>query len=143
MSAPAFFKKEIGGLRPVGEIAKEVMRKLKLGATVQVEVRRPRNLMHHKKFWALMQLVSDNLDNVPADTLCQVVKLRTGYVDVVRTKRGEVQIPRSISFASMDQAEFEAFYDKAVAFICSDILPGIGKDDLLAEVESVIEGRAA
>lgn len=139
----ALFRKDAQSLRPASRDAEDLLAKIKLGQDVIVEVKRPRNLQHHRKFWALMQLVADNLEGTPADTLAEVVKLRTGHVDVVKTKRGIVEIPKSISFAAMDQTAFEQFYDRAVAFILSDILPGLNKADLEREVEDVIAGRAA
>jgi hypothetical protein len=61
------------------------------------------------------------------------LKLNIGYFDLV-TIPGEVPTQicklRSISFAKMDEASSRQFFDKAVAFIVADLLPGIDKADL-------------
>jgi hypothetical protein len=142
MSIPLFFRRDLASLRAACPAAEEAMRKVGMGQIVEVEIKRPRNLLHHRKWWALLQIVADNMTGVTAEQLNQVIKIRTGHVDVIKTKKGIIELPKSISFAAMDQTAFEAFFDKAVAFICSEIIPNLGRDELLAEVESILAGRA-
>lgn len=137
----ATFKKSGGALKPADPTAEAVLDKIKLGQLVAVDVRRPRNLAHHRKYWALLQVVVDNLDQpLTVDALHDLVKLRTGHVTPVRTKRGIVEIPGSISFAAMDQTAFENFYDRAVAFLAAEVIPGVGKETLAAEVNAILDG---
>lgn len=141
MAAPLLFRKDLGSLRPGNAQAEEWLAKQPLGALIQVEAKRPRNVAFNAKFWAMLTIIADNVEGLTPELLCEVVKLRTGHVDVVKTKRGIVEIPRSISFAAMSEDDFSAFYDRAIAFILSDILPGLNKDDLNREIEAVMGGR--
>lgn len=141
LAAPLLFRKDLGSLRPGNAQAEEWLTRQPLGVLIQVEAKKRRNVAFNAKFWAMLTIIADNVEGLTPELLCEVVKLRTGHVDVVKTKRGVVEIPRSISFAAMSENDFSAFYDRAVAFILSDILPGLNKDELNAEVLRVMEGR--
>ena len=106
-----------------------------------VDIVRARNLSHHRKWWALMSLIADNLPGVSAETVCDVIKVGIGHVHTVKTKRGLVSIPKSIFFSAIDQGEFDRFYDSAVRYIASDVLPGVSSADLEREVLSMIGGQ--
>ena len=43
-------------------------------------------------------------------------------------------VPKSISFASMDQTAFEIFYNATLDYICAKIIPGMVPEELQAEV---------
>ena len=137
----AVFRKGLRGLEPVDSAAAESIATLPVGGMVMVEVTRARNIRHHRKWWALMSLIADNLPGVSAETVCDMIKIGVGHVHAVKTKRGMVSIPKSISFAAMDQAEFDRFYDHAVHYIASDVLPGVSSADLEREVLSMIGGQ--
>lgn len=52
---------------------------------------------------------------------------------------GEVLlIPESISFANMDQDEFDAFWQRVVKVVCEEILPGVTEADIEAEILSCV-----
>ncbi len=135
------FRKGLRWLEPADDTGKAAIASLRHGELVMVEVRRARNIRHHRKWWALMSLIADNLAGVTAETVCDVIKIGVGHVHAVKTKRGMVSIPKSISFAAMDQAEFDRFYDHAVHYIASDVLPGVSSADLEREVLSMIGGQ--
>lgn len=138
----AVFRKELGGLRPVNSQADDILAKLKLGDVAAVEVRKPRNLGHHRLYWALCSLVAENMDgDYSAEVVSDVLKIRTGHVTVVKTRKGEVFIPKSISFAAMDQFAFNEFFDRALKVVVSDILPRLDSDTLRAEVGAIVGGR--
>lgn len=142
MSAPALFRKELGGLRPIGDAANEVLRRIKLGDTVQCDVRKPRNLKHLAKYWVLLKLIADNMPGtVTPEMLHTVIKIRLGYVDLVRTKSGDVAVPQSYSITSMSQADFEVAYEKVVGFICAEIIPTLNREALISEVNSLLDGH--
>lgn len=138
----AFFRKDLAGLRPVNSIAEDKLKKLKLGDVVAVDVRKPRCLSHHRLYWALCQLVAENMDgHYDAEVVSDVIKIRAGHVLPVKTAKGEVFLPKSISFAAMDQLQFNEFFDRALRVVVSDILPGLDSDTLRAEVESILGGK--
>lgn len=138
------FRRTLTSLVPADEEAEELLRKIKVGSLVTVDVKRGRNLQHHRKFMALLRLVWKNQDHFNSvDEILGVFKHRIGHVDVVQTKYGEVRLPKSISFANMDQTEFESLYDRAVQFLITEVIPGLDKDDLKREVEDILLGRGA
>jgi hypothetical protein len=60
-----------------------------------------------------------------------------GYFTSTINDRGEREIEyQSISFASMEQHEFEAFFEECVDLVVYHYLAGIDRDDLLAELEN-------
>lgn len=60
----------------------------------------------------------------------------------VETDR-EIEVPRSVAFDRMDEAEFAAFCDRAVRIIVTELLPGLAEDDLRREIDEMIGVRAA
>jgi hypothetical protein len=134
----AIFRKELGCLRPVDDTGEALLRKLKLGSEVTVEIKRPRNLKHLRKFWALMQLLYENQEHyASADEICTVFKFRIGHTKKIKTRDGIVEEPLSISFPAMDQEGFDQFYDRAIDFAVKEILPGMKEGTLRAEVEEL------
>lgn len=108
---------------------------------IAVEIKQPRNIIFHAKFMAMLRIVLDNQDHYKSiDDLLDVCKLRVGHFKTIRTKIGDVQIPKSISFGSMDEAEFGDFYGRAVEWVATEVIPGMKAQDLNAEVESRLLG---
>ncbi|WP_418460417.1 DUF1367 family protein [Brucella intermedia] len=85
------------------------------GELVKVEIKQFRNVSRHRAYWAMVQEVVDGYGlNYSADRLHEIIKLETGVVDLVRLPDGlKVQLPGSISFDKMSEAEFQAFFKKA------------------------------
>ena len=136
-----WFYKRLSSLVPADEAAKEAIAHVSQGECVAVKIRRPRNLGHHRKFFSLMQLVFENQDDYPTlDHFLTAVKIAAGwYEDAPIEVSGKlVYIPKSISFAKMDQGEFERFYGQAIAAICR-LLPQFKAEDLR---EAVLEYAA-
>lgn len=131
-------RKEFTALRPVDAAGHQAMAKLAHDDLVTVEIRKSRNLQHHRLFWALCSLVADNVTGVTAEQVAGVLKLKTGHCDPVKTADGTIHmIPKSISFAAMDQTEFSAFYDRVVEVVQRDWLPGVKQADLRRELEEM------
>lgn len=135
------FRRDLSGLKPLDQAARDLMAKYKLGDMVTADVVKPRCLGHHRLYWSLCQMVAENMDgDYSAEVVSDVIKLRAGHVTVVRTQKGEVFLPKSISFAAMDQIAFNQFFDRAIKVVVADILPGVSSDALRAEVESMLSG---
>jgi hypothetical protein len=133
-------RKDLGHLTPVDSEGEEAVRKMKMGAIVQVEVKQPRNINHHRLYFALVDVVFDNQERYETrDQLHNALKLATGIYDLLELPNGaQYKIPRSIAFHKMNQAEFSAFYDRVCDVIAKHFLPGVTSDDLKAEVASMI-----
>lgn len=143
--AAIILRKRLGGaLEPIDDEGREVLSKIAAGDLVKADIKRPRNIHFHRKFFAMLKLVLDNQEAYKStDDLLDVCKLRIGHVRVIQTKHGEVRVPASISFASMDESEFSQFYDKAVNWVCSEVIPGLKRAELNAETEEELRAFAA
>lgn len=101
------------------------LKTLKRGEVVQVDFKKPRNHKFHRKFFALLQIVVEfdpRYDNV--EQVLHLMKLKLGYFLTVINTDGRVTYQtKSISFASMDQTDFEIFYNDAVNKVISDFVP--------------------
>jgi hypothetical protein len=140
MPTPHHFRKDFGRLVPCDDVASAALAKIKHGAVVQVEIKRPRNILHHRKFFALLNLVFENQDKYEEpEHLLAALKTSVGHCDFLPGHNGMlVAIPKSIAFHKMDQTEFEAFYDRCVDKIARHFLPGVKSEDLRREVEELI-----
>jgi hypothetical protein len=121
MSGEIFMERTVGGLKPCDDYGIEVLRKIKMGEVIQCELNKPRNLAHHRKFWALLNVFWAAAGEwSSAYAVLIELKVRLGHVQkVVIRETGEiVSVPRSISFASMDQMAFEEFYERSLIELC-------------------------
>ena len=132
----------VSGFKAADDAAIEAMRKLAQGEVVRVELRRPRNPQFHRKFFALLQLVRDATDQWPTvEALLVALKYHMGWVEHFRLADGtEVQVPKSISFGSMDELEFTRFYDGSLRAL-AEIAGGIPEEHLrVAVMEEINRG---
>lgn len=114
----------------------DALRRIKVGEVVQCEITRPRNLAHHRKFWALLNVFWQATGDWSSTYGVLIeLKVRLGHVqEVLIRETGElVKVPKSISFASMEQGEFEVFYERCIEELCL-MGGGIDKDALRNEV---------
>ena len=135
----AIFRKQLGALRPVDDIAQAMMRDIKDGEHVKLAVpKRPRNAARHSYYWALLTVVVENTDHWPTpEALHHALKLYMGLVDEIVTVDGEIHLrPKSTSFASMDEPTFAAYLDKVVGIVCSKIIPGLDPMTLRMEAQA-------
>ena len=93
-------RKMIGGrLEPVDDAGKDTLSKIGIGTVVSVEVKRPRNIQHFRKFWALASLIYQNQTRYRSpEELVDAIKVMAGHCFPVRLKNGlDVRIPKSIA----------------------------------------------
>jgi hypothetical protein len=119
---------------------------MKAGSWLRLEWSTPRNGPHHRKFMALVNLVTENSEvynTVPKALVA--IKLAAGYFDPhVDPKTGEVlPIPQSISYDAMGQDEFEAFYGAALDGILQVVLPTMDRATADRLLDMIVEGWAA
>lgn len=140
----ALMRRTLIGLVPIDRMGEDILKKIPLNTVITCEIKKTRNIQHHRKWWALMQVVANAMPgDYDPELVCNVIKLRVGHVDVVRTRQGEEYFPKSINFASMDQLAFESFFNKALVVIFRDILPGVNSDELWIAVNDILEGGHA
>lgn len=125
-------------------ISAESIGELRHGEMVTCTLRRTRNPRFHRLFFALLNAVFEAQDRYATfDQLIDAVKINTGYYDLV-TLPGPVPVqlikPKSISFARMDETAFRQFARKVMLFVISELLPGVGYDDLAERVYEIADG---
>jgi mannose/fructose/N-acetylgalactosamine-specific phosphotransferase system component IIB len=128
-----FAIKTSSGFIPEHDSDYEKAKKIKKGESVKISVTRPRNYEFHKKFFALVRLVHHNQDIIEEeDDLRLYMIMKAGYVKKIETKDGLMYLPKSISFAKMDEIEFQDLYNKVID-VAIKIL-GTDRKSLLDEV---------
>lgn len=108
------------GLIPVGDEAYEEKKKLRLGVTYRADISVPRNLLFHRKYFAMLKaawvlLREEERKNFRSeDNFRLYVQMCAGFVEPRYDINGEkfLEVPKSISFSSMDEAEFSDLYNK-------------------------------
>jgi hypothetical protein len=129
-------QKTVYGLQPVFNSDYEKLKesKLKMGEVYEVEIKKKRNYEFHKKFFALINLCHENQDIFDYyDDTREYLTIKAGYYRKIMMPNGNIQVrAKSISFATMDEIEFEELYQRVITAACNFI--GIEKEDLLNEI---------
>lgn len=124
-----FLQNTISGLIPLYPADQDEKRKLKLGVTYEADIRAPRNLGFHKKFFALLNVGHENTKlDMPFDTYRKYMTVKAGFFTAYQTPKGIYYDPDSISFAAMEQDDFENVYSRVLDKIIEDI--GATKEDI-------------
>lgn len=134
------FRKALKSLVPLDEAAEAALARIGAGDIVRVKgLVRPRNPDHHRLYWAMLNIVSENTEKFEdAEQLHYVLKIATGHVRPFFSDKGIFYEPRPTNFASMGQDDFSSYYDKCVNVICDRVIPGMDSEALKAEVLSMI-----
>ena len=117
------------GLVPLGDDDYDEKKKLKLGQTYSVEVKVARNVDFHRKYFALISYAWEFLNEQETErfrtkeNFRKYVEVAAGHCDVIFHPRLQeyVEIPKSISFGKMDNAEFSDLYQRVKDVIFSII----------------------
>lgn len=136
-SAPFHYQKTVAGFVPMSAAAREFHTKTRLGQTIILNGRRPRNPKHHRKLFALLGLVVDNTElfaNTDDALIALKAVLGRGHWDTPKWASKAIFYPESIAFDAMSQDEFEPFYEAAVAAVIRWWLP-VEKDEIHAAVQ--------
>lgn len=143
------FQKAYGSLRPAERAAEEALSRMQNGTYVWVTAKRIRSVKHHRLFFAVLNLVHENLPErygnafPRPENLLDAMKIALGYCEPIINLQGEIvgQKPASISFHSMGQDQWQEFFDRAMDLITGHFLPEVGKDELIAEVEKLLADK--
>lgn len=115
------------------------------GQSMMADIKRIRNVRHHRLYWALVSLVFDNLPEEAAarypdkQALHAAMKVASGVYTLLKMPDGrEGYIPGSISFDKMDQGAFDKFFANACNAIIKYFLPGVTEATLREQVELMV-----
>ena len=133
-----------GKLEPADGQALQVLKGIKTDTIVKAKITKPRNVMFHRKFFALLDLAFQNQDKYDAfEPFRKEVVMRAGWYVEHHHLTGAISYEaKSISFAKMDQIEFEELYWACIDVICKYLMPGMDRNALHSEVQEKIAGFA-
>ena len=149
-------------LMPAHQTDEDEIKKLPKGQPLRVKVTRMRNVDFHRLYFALLNYAFDcwepenctveagihqlkvyQHDLVPEknfDRFRRDIIILCGFYDAYYRLNGAVRIePKSISFANMDQDEFEKLYDKTIDVIIKYVLRNYTGDELRQVIDQVME----
>lgn len=139
-----------GYLVPADQQSADELAKLKVGQGVKVTMKRIRNVQHHRKFFALLNLAFDAWEPAVVEFNGEPIKknfdrfrnditVLAGYYEATVNMRGEVRmVAKSISFGSMDQSEFDKLFSAVIDVILQRILTNYTRDDLDEVIDRVL-----
>ena len=149
----AFFVKSNGNaLFPTSKAAQDALMALPKGVPMRIDPKQPRNGKQHRLFWAFAQYVANAMNDGPtaknwtAEDVVSHMKIATGRAVTVRLGKRErdrlgveyAVLPKSISFASMDNAEFSKFMDAAFMYVRDDLCRWIESSDDWHHIEEIL-----
>lgn len=126
------------GLVPLYDSDLDEKKKLKIGTDVEVEVKKARNIKFHKKFFALLKLVLDNMpENIKNyfeiyDEKSFLFQIKEDLKLFKQYKGGRKEYT-SISFESMDEYTFSEFYKIVVRLMVTKYIH-VAKNDIEEEI---------
>ncbi len=132
------------GLIPMYDSDLDEKHRLRIGDNVLCTIKRPRNYEFHKKYFALLRLTVANLPHLiqqqmqifTEEDLLDCLKIDLGLFTTRWHGGRQIVKTGSISFAKMDNTEFEKFFTRSVDAILRIYLRGTDRQALIEEVEN-------
>lgn len=110
----------------------DLIQRIPLGQRVKITVTEGRSPAKLRLYWSYLGRVVKACHCAPSpEALHDVVKLHTGFVTPVLVKGFTVAVPKSISFSSMSESEFDDFLRTAEKWIIETY--GISISDAFSE----------
>jgi len=136
-----YLKKTDKGLVPASQNDQELFEKLSSKKTLRANIVVPRNYEFHKKFFAMIAVVWENLPEQlnkgygTRDNFRYELTMRAGFREQWTTHKGApMWRPKSISFAKMSEQDFSELYDKVLDDVIQNFIPGLEKSILEEEI---------
>jgi hypothetical protein len=146
----AVFRRRRRSFVPVDQESLDLLDTVAEERDVVLNIKARRNPKHHRLFFAVLKFMVEHTRYFETvEKAKTAIKIATGEVDTyIDSHTGKTFfILRSISWGSMDQSRFSAFFDRAVHVIANRWMPaGTTEESVRAELEAMIEpndGRAA
>lgn len=128
------------GLKPVSDEDVKRLKKIGEGEIIEAEYKQQRNIKFHKKYFALIDLMweNDSLE-LTKERYRKEMQLAAGYYDQYQGLNGEVRKePRSISFAKMEEHEFNTLYQDMLQIACMRL--GVDEGTITQELKHILGG---
>jgi len=133
-------RRTFSGFVACDEQAAEEFRRVPVGKPVYIEIKAARNPRQHRLLFALLGVIAEAGDFPSTDAALIALKLATGHVDHVHVDKDGTMclVPKSISYASMAQTEFAAWFETAVRVVVQRWLPSMTDDELKMQIEEMV-----
>lgn len=130
---------------PLTPVDDEALDSLPEGKPARLKISYMRNIRALNFYWKLIDLIRANHPFLgDKETLHFFIKSGCGLLVERELPNGQVILTAgSISFAGLDESEFRGFLDKALDFIVEEVIPGLKRQDVIAEVERMAGVRYA
>lgn len=138
------------GLSPADGEAEEYINKLKLGQEVTADIKKARNVRFMRKYFALLDFAFDQWTPEERTYKNQVVlknrekfrhdiQILSGYGEPTINIKGELRlVSKSISFASMNEDDFELLYSAAIDVILANVLKNYTQEELSKVMDKLL-----
>lgn len=151
MTSAILIKSPNGSLIPFGDEDREKLAKVKTGSAVRIEMTQVRNPQFLKKFFCLVRFLFDIWqETVPRrryrgeevqpsiENFRKDLTILAGHYNTYYNIRGEVRLEaRSISFAKMNEEEFESLYSSVINVALQKVLDRPDLDE--GKVRTLVE----
>ncbi len=126
------------GLIPLYDEDFDEKKKLKIGDICEAEIRLPRNLSFHRKYWALLRCAWEYLNerqqdffHNDIDVFRKSLQVTAGWCEPLYNINTQewYHAPKSISFESMKEEEFSNLYNNVRDILFRAIIPNISKEE--------------
>lgn len=105
-------------LVPEMQADRELIERFPAGERIKVSLHTGRSPAKLRWYWTYLARIVKATSCAPSpETLHDVIKLHTGFVVPVMVKGFAVAVPKSISFASMSEVEFDDFLKNAIEWV--------------------------
>jgi hypothetical protein len=150
MATEIYIRKLHHSFVPVDQGQLDVMEELAPNSEFKAVLTQPRSLPFHRRFFALLDVAFDAWEPEPQfykgvqieknrERFRKDIVIMAGYFTPVVNVKSEVRLEaKSISFAKMDQAEFEALYSRVIDIVLQKIMTNYTRDDLDEQVSRVL-----
>lgn len=144
-------KRPDGSFIPADQEQAELAAKLPVGKLIRSDMRRVRNPRFLRKFFALLQVgyeawepsLTEFRGHPVQSTFQQFrdsVTILAGFYDVSTSLNGRVRVtPKSISFGSMPEEEFDQLYNAAIDVLLKNVLVRYSRAQLDAVVTEKVD----
>jgi hypothetical protein len=150
MAETFLFQRTLHGLQP-DLCNPDALEGLPIGSIVSATIKRPRNVKHLRKLFALVAVIFPhqstwlNTEDLRENLLiaaghCEAVKAMVTDPSTGKKVLGEVWRAKSISFKALDQKGFEAVYERVVLIILEKILKALVINMVKMSLERQING---
>lgn len=139
MSKQEFVLRSSGrGLFPTSPESEAYIESIGAGREIMAKLWTPRNMLRHKRFWALMHEAAKNIDDYSnGEELLEALKIMCGMYTVLGVSADmKVVRPVSISFNSMDEVRFQRFERRILDTLSREF--GFIPEDIQAETDRLL-----